>query len=233
MMVRGIVVGGRWMWEGSELGNGGLRYRSWRAKEKEWGWILLNCVVKLKAVKLVPCVDDASLAAPLGDDVQFDSVLPLGAPVDVEAEATDLFFTIVGWWYFQTFNFGWWWGGAVVVFTSPIVVGNELDSRGFVELSLNSCELFLSNVPFVDVSVALISHDALKAHLAVNLEGSDVDHNDWLDGYISSPCVGDRDDLDGLEEDDHEVYNLKVSRIVEKAFSLGGGKHRRRKHKKR
>ncbi|PKU63591.1 Mediator of RNA polymerase II transcription subunit 8 [Dendrobium catenatum] len=86
---------------------------------------------------------------------------------------------------------------------------------------------------YVNVLVPLISPEALKAHLAINLEGAYMVHNDWLDGSTSSACVGDREDLDGLKEEDHKLYNLRVSRIVEKAFGLGGGKRHRRKHKKK
>ncbi|KAL0922333.1 hypothetical protein M5K25_006309 [Dendrobium thyrsiflorum] len=156
-----------------------------------------------EVVKLGPTIANAEFvveeeAAPLGVVDQ----LPLGSHVDGEEGAVDLPLTIAGDnregvnWPMRFIPFLWlpgvWGGGGGgvgAVSASPIAVGDELDSGGlgddFVEPPLDSIELPLLNVPLVDVPVALISNDAMLAHMAVNLEGSGVDHNDWFDGSIS------------------------------------------------
>ncbi|KAI0495639.1 hypothetical protein KFK09_021942 [Dendrobium nobile] len=54
------------------------------------------------------------------------------------------------------------------------------------------------------------------------MKDSCVDQNDWLDESFASACGGDGDDIDGVENEHHGM--LKVSRIVQKAFAIGGGK---------
>ncbi|KAL0908782.1 hypothetical protein M5K25_023291 [Dendrobium thyrsiflorum] len=90
--------------------------------------------------------------------------------------------------------------------TSPLTV---LDS------TLNAPE----PVQFVDVSVSLISNDALKTHVASKLLDSPIDHTDWL--YASSNSedwVGDTS-VDTLD-DFHELYSLQMGHVVDKIISI-------------
>ncbi|PKU62856.1 hypothetical protein MA16_Dca027868 [Dendrobium catenatum] len=68
---------------------------------------------------------------------------------------------------------------------------------GYPNSNVPLLEYNLSNEPFISVSISLISNEVLKAR-------------------------GDRDDLDGPDDDFQATYNLNINRIVEKAFAMGG-----------
>ncbi|KAL0924091.1 hypothetical protein M5K25_004896 [Dendrobium thyrsiflorum] len=89
------------------------------------------------------------------------------------------------------------------------------------------------NVTIIDVHVSLISHEALNAQLALKLIDTSMDNFDWMDKTFSSASGGAREDIDELVDENLELYSLKVGRIVGKSFSHGGGKHRKRKSKKK
>ncbi|KAH0459015.1 hypothetical protein IEQ34_011829 [Dendrobium chrysotoxum] len=145
-----------------------------------------------------------------GDTNKLDSIVPLGDPVDVEAKAADLSLTIAD----DT-------KGDANLIASPCVEAvTDVGDKSISLVAGGDGAGVLSASP----GVLGIGFDALKAHLAVNLDSSGVDHNDWLDNF-SSPCGGDGEDVD-VEVEELGVYNLNVSRIVEKTFSLGGGKRR-------
>lgn len=91
----------------------------------------------------------------------------------------------------------------------------------------------LSNEPFINIHVSLIFNEVLKAQLTGNIENNCLDQNDWLDDFVSSPYMGDGDDLDGPNDDIQATYNLHINHIVEKAFTMDAGKRRRRKPKRK
>ncbi|PKU70293.1 hypothetical protein MA16_Dca007044 [Dendrobium catenatum] len=88
-------------------------------------------------------------------------------------------------------------------------------------------------VPFVGVHISIISNCALKAHLGLNMKDACVDHSDWLDKFLSSPCGDVGEDLNGFEDEFNEMFNLKAGRIVQKEFSITGDKRCRQKPKRK
>ncbi|KAL0909430.1 hypothetical protein M5K25_020300 [Dendrobium thyrsiflorum] len=142
---------------------------------------------------------------------QLDSILPVDVSIYVEDEPSTSIFP--------------WLSLVIIMKILPLVLRDGVDSM--VDVSINApltpVERVLSNLPIIDVQVALISNEALKAKLAVIMNVTSVDHNDWLDDS-SSPYGGDGEDLNVFMEEDHAVYNLVVSHFVDKAFALGRDK---------
>ncbi|KAI0522899.1 hypothetical protein KFK09_005288 [Dendrobium nobile] len=68
--------------------------------------------------------------------------------------------------------------------------------------------------------------EELKAHLDLSLHEFCSNRSDWLDEHLSSHGEGEGDQLKGCDEEFDDLFNLKVNRIVEKAFSNRGGKCR-------
>ncbi|KAH0464869.1 hypothetical protein IEQ34_004972 [Dendrobium chrysotoxum] len=84
---------------------------------------------------------------------------------------------------------------------------------------------------FIDVLISIISNDALKAQLSLNMKHTCLDQTDWLVGSSSVPYGGVENDLGESADEFHAMYSLNVNCIVEKVFSRGGGKCGRRKCK--
>ncbi|KAH0468863.1 hypothetical protein IEQ34_002095 [Dendrobium chrysotoxum] len=83
-----------------------------------------------------------------------------------------------------------------------------------VDVAFGGCEVLIPlDGELSDVPVAI--GDAVNS-----FESICVDQNDWLEESFSSPYGGDGEDFHGPEDDVHAMFNLKVNRIVEKAFGL-------------
>ncbi|KAH0460782.1 hypothetical protein IEQ34_008357 [Dendrobium chrysotoxum] len=94
--------------------------------------------------------------------------------------------------------------------TSDLVVSSDEPS-----LSTPDPSLLEGLVQMVEVLITAISNEDMKAQLVVNLN--------------ESRSYGDMGEELDVHEECNAMFKLKENRIVEKAFSIGGGKQRRHK----
>ncbi|KAL0909928.1 hypothetical protein M5K25_020838 [Dendrobium thyrsiflorum] len=105
---------------------------------------------------------------------------------------------------------------------SPLGVGSPAQAMCGTDVNSNDLSMVpilepvVSNLPIIEVPVALVSNEAMRVHLV----GNRSDQIDWLEGSLSFPCGGEGENLHELEEDFHELYNLKWLLIP----SIGGAK---------
>ncbi|KAH0470952.1 hypothetical protein IEQ34_000675 [Dendrobium chrysotoxum] len=80
----------------------------------------------------------------------------------------------------------------------------------------------------VDIPISVVSNAELKAHLALSVSNSSLDHPDWLNG--SDVDVGE---LANDFQDFQDMYNFMANHIVDHAFSSGADKRGKSKPKKK
>ncbi|KAL0910027.1 hypothetical protein M5K25_020954 [Dendrobium thyrsiflorum] len=130
--------------------------------------------------------------------------------------------------------------GVVILDSNPlgqVVICDALDTKG-VEVSngvRTEVEVVVSplvNLPvpstFVDIPISVVSNAELKAHLALSVNNSYVDHSDWL-----NLIDGDVDEIANDFQNAQDMYNLMAGRVVDHDVSSGGGKKSKRKFKKK
>ncbi|KAL0903851.1 hypothetical protein M5K25_025905 [Dendrobium thyrsiflorum] len=122
----------------------------------------------------------------------------------------------------------------------PVVICDALDTKG-VEISNGvihegtEVEVVVSpsvNLPlpstFVDIPISVVSNAELKAHLALSVNNSYVDHSDWL-----NVTDGDVYEIANEFQNAQDMYNLMAGQVVDHAVSSSGGKKSKRKSKKK
>ncbi|KAL0910208.1 hypothetical protein M5K25_021163 [Dendrobium thyrsiflorum] len=132
--------------------------------------------------------------------------------------------------------------GVVILDSNPlgqVVICDALDTKGVevsngvihegteVEVVVSPSVNLLVPSTFVDIPISVVSNAELKAHLALSVNNSYVDHSDWL-----NVIDGDVDEIANDFQNAQDMYNLMAGRVVDQAVSNGGGKKSKCKYKK-
>ncbi|KAL0908343.1 hypothetical protein M5K25_022832 [Dendrobium thyrsiflorum] len=133
--------------------------------------------------------------------------------------------------------------GVVIFDSNPlgqVVICEALDTKGVevsngvihegteVEVVVSpSVNLHVAST-FVDIPISVVSNAELKAHLALSVNNSYVDHSDWL-----NVTDGNVDEIANDFQNAQDMYNLMAGRVVDHAVSSGGGKRSKHKYKKK